>query len=48
MNLPSKCLETPDGENMENMLMDFIWLNVQAKYLTQTILYYFKWNMALW
>ena len=31
-----------------NMLIDFIWLNVQAKYLIHTILYHFKWDMALW
>ena len=31
----------------ENMLIDFIWLNVQAKYLRQTILYHFKWNMKV-
>ena len=32
-----------------NMFIDFIWLNVQAKYLIQTILYPFKkWDMALW
>ena len=33
---------------MENMLIDFIWLNMQIKYLIQTILYPFKWDMALW
>ena len=48
INLLRKCLGTPDCRNMENMLIDFIWLNVQAKYLKQTILYHFKWNMALW
>ena len=47
INLLRKCLVTPDCRNMENMLIDFIWLNVQAKYLKQTILYHFKWNMAL-
>ena len=36
------------NKNMENMLIDFIWLNVQAKYLIQTILGHFKWHMALW
>ena len=48
INLQRKCLGTPDCKNMENMLIDFIWLNVQAKYLIQTILYHFKWDMALW
>ena len=28
--------------------IDFIWLNVRAKYLIQTMLYHFKWIMALW
>ena len=32
----------------ENMLIDFVWLNVLAKYLIQTIWYNFKWDMALW
>ena len=45
---PRKCLGTPNCKYMENMLVDFIWLNVQAKYLEQTILYHFKWDMALW
>ena len=43
-----KCLGTPDCKYMENMSIDFIWLNVQMKYLIQTILCYFKWDMALW
>ena len=30
------------------MLIDFIWRNVQAKYLMQTILCHFKWDMAPW
>ena len=30
-----------------NVLIDFIWLNVQAKYLIQTILYHSKGDMAL-
>ena len=48
INLQRKCLGTPDCKNMENMLIDFIWLNVQAEYLIQTILYHFKWDIALW
>ena len=48
INLQRKCLGTPDCKNMENMLIDFIWLNGQGKYLIQTILYHFKWDMALW
>ena len=47
INLQSKCLGTPDCKNMGNVI-DFIWLNVQAMYLIQTILYHFKWDMALW
>ena len=35
INLQTKCLGTPDCKNMENMLIDFIWLNVQAKYRIQ-------------
>ena len=45
---PKKCLGTPDCTNMENISIDFIWQNTQAKYLRQTISYYFKWVMALW
>ena len=48
INLQRKCQGTPDYKNMENMLIDFTWLNVQAKYLIQTILYNYKWDMALW
>ena len=48
INLQRKCLGTSDCRNMENILIDYIWLNVQAKYLIQTILYHFKWDMALW
>ena len=50
INLQRKCLGNPDCKNMENMLIYFIfiWLNVQAKHLIQTILYHFKWDMALW
>ena len=48
INLQRKCLGTPDCRNMKNMLTDFTWLNVQPKYLIQTILYDFKWDMALW
>ena len=48
INLHRKWLETPDCKYMENMLIDFIWLTVQAIYLIQTILYHFKWYMALW
>ena len=48
VNLQRKCLGTPDCKNMENMLIDFISLNVQAKYFIQIILYHFKWDMALW
>ena len=40
INLQRKCLGTPECKNIENMLIDFIWLNVQAKYLIQTILYH--------
>ena len=43
----TECLGTPDCKNTENMSIDFIWLNVQAKYLIPTILYHFKWDMAL-
>ena len=32
----------------EKHVIDFIWLNVQAKYLIQTISYHFKWDMTLW
>ena len=39
INLQKKCLRTTDCKNMENMLIDFIWVNVHAKYLIQTILY---------
>ena len=42
------CLGTPDCKNMENIIIDFIWLNVQAKYLIQTILYHFKWDRVGW
>ena len=31
----------------ENMFIDFTWLNVQAKSPTWTILYQFKWDVAL-
>ena len=31
INLQMKCLRTPYGKNMESMLIDFSWLNVQAK-----------------
>ena len=48
IHLQRKCPGTPDFKNMENMLIDFIWLNVQAKYLIQTSLSNFKWDMALW
>ena len=48
INLQRKCLGTPDCKSMENILIDFTWLNVQAKYLIQTILYHFKWDIALW
>ena len=48
INLQRKCLWTPDCKSTENMLIDFIWLNIQAKYLVQTILDHFKWDMALW
>ena len=48
INFQRKCLGTPDCKNVENVLIDFIWLNVQAKYLIQTILYHFKSDMALW
>ena len=34
-------------QNMEHVLIDFILLNVQAKYLIQTILYHFKWDVTL-
>ena len=37
-----KCLGTVNCKNMENMLIDVIWLNVQPKYLIQAILYHFK------
>ena len=43
-----KCLGTPDCKYMENMSIDFIWLNVQVKSLIQTILYQFKWDTTLW
>ena len=42
INIQRKSLGTPDCKYMESMLIDFIWLNVQVKYLTQTILYHFK------
>ena len=32
----------------ENILIDFIWLNVQTKSLIQTILYQSRWGIALW
>ena len=48
INHHMKCLGTPDCKYMENMSVDFIWLNAQAKYLIQTILCHFKWDMALW
>ena len=48
INLHRKCLGTPDCQITENMLINFIWLNVQAKYLVQIILYHFEWDMALW
>ena len=48
INIEWKCLGTPDCENMKNILIYFIWLNVQAKYLIQTLFYHFKWDMALW
>ena len=48
INLQRKCLGTPGCKNMENIFINFIWLNVQAEYLIQTILYHFKWDMALW
>ena len=35
INLQRKCLGTRDGKIMENMFIDFIWLNLQAKYLIQ-------------
>ena len=35
-------------KNMENMIIDFIWLNVQVKYLIQTISCHVKWDMSLW
>ena len=47
INLQRKCLGTPDCKYMENMIIDFIWLNVQAKYLIQIISCHFKWDMAL-
>ena len=47
INPQRKCLGTPDCKNMWNVLIDFIWINVQAKYFIQTILYHFKWDMAL-
>ena len=47
INLQRKCLGTPDCKNLENMLINFIWLNVEAKYLIQTISYDFKWDVAL-
>ena len=45
INHHMKCLGTPDCKYMENMSVDFIWLNAQAKYLIQTILCHFKWDM---
>ena len=35
INHHMKCLGTPDCKYMENMSVDFIWLNAQAKYLIQ-------------
>ena len=35
VNLQRKSLCTPECKNLENMLIDFIWLNVQAKYVLQ-------------
>ena len=43
-----KCLLTPECRTMENIFVDLIRLNVQAKSPIQTILYQFKWDMALW
>ena len=37
INLQRRCLGIPDCKYMENMLIYFIWLNVQTKYLIQTI-----------
>ena len=48
INLQRKCLWTQDWRNIDNISIDFIWLNVQVEYLIQTILYHFKWDMALW
>ena len=48
INFQGNVWEFRDCKSMENMLIDFIWLNVQAKYLIQTISYHFKWDMALW
>ena len=45
INLQRKCLGTPDCKYTENMVIDFIWLNVK---FIQTILYNFKWDMVLW
>ena len=49
-NLQRKCLGTPDCKYIKktNMLIDFIWPNVQAKYVIQIILYHFKWDMTPW
>ena len=42
INPQRRCLGTPDCKNMENALIYFIWLNIQAKYLIQTISFHFE------
>ena len=48
VNLQRKSLCPPECKNLGNMLIDFIWLNIQTKYVLQTMLYYLEWDMALW
>ena len=49
--LCSNRYKSPDCKYMENILIDFIWLNVQAKYLIQAILYHYygmpNWTLML-
>ena len=47
-NIQRKCRGTPDWTYTEDMFIDFTWLNIQAKYLIQTILYHSKRDEALW
>ena len=42
LNLQRICLGTPDCKYTDNMVIDFNWLNMQAKSPTQPVLYQFN------